>query len=60
MSLEFLNFIFIAGLSPGLNDPEIDCNGHGPCVNCKERCIGEGYKKGGACLGWPLCCCMKN
>ncbi|KEH23104.1 hypothetical protein MtrunA17_Chr7g0241371 [Medicago truncatula] len=51
--------VLASGLPTG-TDPDIDCTGHGPCVDCKERCINEGYKKGGACLGFPLCCCMKN
>lgn len=63
-SFEYLVIIFIAGPAVAdLIDPSLDCTGHeGPCEDCKERCVAQGFTKGGACLGmgWPLCCCLKN
>jgi hypothetical protein len=54
-------FVVMAGPTTCSTDiPPIDCTGHGQCVQCKEKCISQGFKKGGACLGFEVCCCFKG
>lgn len=65
LNFEFVTFFFIAGpvlAGPtiGLDSYEVDCNGHGPCERCDERCIEHGYKHGGGCYGFAQCCCVIN
>ncbi|RHN46076.1 hypothetical protein MtrunA17_Chr7g0238311 [Medicago truncatula] len=50
----------LAGPTIGLDSYEVDCNGHGPCERCDERCIEHGYKHGGGCYGFAQCCCVIN
>jgi len=57
---EFMIFVVMAGPATCSTDPQIDCTGHGQCVQCKETCIRQGFKKGGACLGFEVCCCLKG
>lgn len=60
MSIEVVNFFAIAGPATGLDDLSIDCNGHGSCIQCDETCKSQGFKLGGACLGFAVCCCRKS
>lgn len=54
-----MDVFLIAGPAACLDDPRIDCEGHGSCEKCNETCISQGFKLGGGCFSYRVCCCQK-
>lgn len=56
-----MTFFLTAGPTLGLDTVETDCEGHeGSCEQCNQRCLDQGFTRGGGCYGFAQCCCVKN
>lgn len=53
-------FVLAVGSATRLDDQNIDCDGHGSCEKCNETCTSQGFKLGGGCFGFGVCCCQKG